>query len=198
MNRSESKYFNTAKRMDEAMLSLLQEKDFDYISITEVCKKAGVNRSTFYLHYENIIDLYNETMEYVNNRFFAYFQTTAKETIDKIKNDKDGNFTILTAEYLDPYLDFIKKNKELVRAALRKPINMESTKKYNSLYKYIIEPITANYNVPEKYRPYVSIFFTRGIMAIIEEWLCRDCEESVENIRDLILNLFNINKQKAK
>lgn len=128
MDRSESKYFNTAKRMDEAMLSLLQEKDFDYISITEVCKKAEVNRSTFYLHYENIIDLYNETMEYVNNRFFAYFQTTAKETIDKIKNDKDGNFTILTAEYLDPYLDFIKKNKELVRAALRKPINMESTK----------------------------------------------------------------------
>ena len=98
MDRSESKYFNTAKRMDEAMLSLLQEKDFDYISITEVCKKAGVNRSTFYLHYENIIDLYNETMEYVNNRFFAYFQTTAKEIIDKIKNDKDGNFTILTAE----------------------------------------------------------------------------------------------------
>ena len=30
MNRSESKYFNTARRMDEALLSLLEEKDFAY------------------------------------------------------------------------------------------------------------------------------------------------------------------------
>lgn len=30
MNKSESKYFNTALRMDEALLALLEEKDLDY------------------------------------------------------------------------------------------------------------------------------------------------------------------------
>ena len=47
MNRNESKYFNTAKRMDEALLTLLEKKDFEYISIKEICDIAEVNRSTF-------------------------------------------------------------------------------------------------------------------------------------------------------
>lgn len=52
MNRSESKYFNTAARMDMAFLQLLEKKKFDYITVKGICEKAGVNRSTFYLHYE--------------------------------------------------------------------------------------------------------------------------------------------------
>ena len=61
MNKNESKYFNTAIRMDEALIALLEKKDFEYISIKEICQKAGVNRSTFYLHYENTADLLKET-----------------------------------------------------------------------------------------------------------------------------------------
>ena len=57
MNRSESKYFNTALLMDQALVELLKEKDFKYISVKEICAKAGVNRTTFYLHYETIADL---------------------------------------------------------------------------------------------------------------------------------------------
>ena len=51
MNRSESKYFNTARLMDDALIDLLSEKEFEYITVKEICEKAGVNRSTFYLHY---------------------------------------------------------------------------------------------------------------------------------------------------
>ena len=54
MNRSESKYFNTAIKMDLALISLLGKKSIEYISVSEICTLAGVNRSTFYLHYENI------------------------------------------------------------------------------------------------------------------------------------------------
>ena len=73
MNKSESKYFHTALRMDEALISLLKEKDLEYITVKEICQKAGVNRSTFYLHYETIADLVNETVEMVNQRFSACF-----------------------------------------------------------------------------------------------------------------------------
>ena len=52
MNRSESRYFATAARMDEAFLTLLAKKDFEYITVKEICEVAEVNRSTFYLHYE--------------------------------------------------------------------------------------------------------------------------------------------------
>ena len=54
MNRSESRYFATAARMDEAFLTLLAKKDFEYITVKEICEVAGVNRSTFYLHYETM------------------------------------------------------------------------------------------------------------------------------------------------
>lgn len=54
MNRSESKYFSTAVKMDKAFLELLEKKDFAYITVKEICENAGVNRSTFYLHYETI------------------------------------------------------------------------------------------------------------------------------------------------
>ena len=62
MNKSESKYFNTAAKMDEALISLLEKKDFEYITVKEICVLAGVNRSTFYLHNETTRDLLIEAL----------------------------------------------------------------------------------------------------------------------------------------
>ena len=50
MNKQESRYAYTASLMDEALLLLLEEKEFDRITVKELCQKAGVNRTTFYLH----------------------------------------------------------------------------------------------------------------------------------------------------
>ena len=69
MTKSESKYFHTAVRMDEALLSLLSEKDFEYITVKDICTRAGVNRSTFYLHYENTADLLAEAAAMIHDRF---------------------------------------------------------------------------------------------------------------------------------
>ena len=70
MNKSESKYFNTATKMDLALISLLKKKSFDYITVSEICETAGVNRSTFYLHYETVGDLLDETARYLLNDLF--------------------------------------------------------------------------------------------------------------------------------
>ena len=37
MNKSESNYFATAARMDEAFLELIEKKDFAYITVKEIC-----------------------------------------------------------------------------------------------------------------------------------------------------------------
>ena len=74
MNKSESKYFNTAEKMDKAFLDLLQRKDFSFITVKEICEKAGVNRSTFYLHYETVGDLLEESLEYMQKKFLASFK----------------------------------------------------------------------------------------------------------------------------
>ena len=81
MNKSESKYFNTAVKMDLSLISLLKKKPFDYITVSEICKAAGVNRSTFYLHYENIGELLNETARYLLDDFLTYFTADTKAAI---------------------------------------------------------------------------------------------------------------------
>lgn len=62
MNSKNSKYFQTAEDFDQALLDLLVKKDFEYITVKELCKKTGVNRSTFYLHYQNMNDVLDETL----------------------------------------------------------------------------------------------------------------------------------------
>ena len=73
MNKSESKYYNTALLMDEALLLLLEKKEYEFITVKEICEKAGVNRSTFYLHYQSIDELLFETIEMINKRFNSSF-----------------------------------------------------------------------------------------------------------------------------
>ena len=73
MNKSESKYFNTAIKMNDALVTLLALKPFEYITVSEICKEAGVNRSTFYLHYENTLDLLSETTKRMMDSFLSYF-----------------------------------------------------------------------------------------------------------------------------
>lgn len=63
--------------MDEALICLLNEKDYEYITIKEICKKAGVNRFTFYFHYESIDDLLEETLGFINKKSFDYFEDTS-------------------------------------------------------------------------------------------------------------------------
>ena len=43
MNKQESKYFYTASLFDDALIELLEKKDINYITIKELCDKAGVN-----------------------------------------------------------------------------------------------------------------------------------------------------------
>lgn len=54
MTNRESKYFNTARKMDTALITLLKKKPLEYITVRELCETAGVHRSTFYLHYETM------------------------------------------------------------------------------------------------------------------------------------------------
>ena len=69
MNKNKSKYFNTAKKMNDALISLLDTKSFENITIIDICKLAKVNRSTFYLHYQNMSDLLDEILENLNSSY---------------------------------------------------------------------------------------------------------------------------------
>ena len=196
MNRSESKYFNTAVRMDEALIELLETQEFSYISVKSICEKAGVNRSTFYLHYENTSDLWAESLQYILDSFTSCFQTDAKSTIEKIQDAPIDKLHFLTEDYLVPYQEYIKKNRRIYQAAFENKA-YETDKKYSGLYTYILEPILGRFGFVEKDRKYVSAFYIRGITGIVNEWVEDGCKEAVSEMASLIIKVVigdNANK----
>lgn len=186
MNKSESKYFNTALRMDEALLALLEEKDLEYITVKELCHRAGVNRSTFYLHYETISDLVEEALEMINQRFLSYFPQQKEELLGNLGSRERDDLILVTREYLLPYLRFIRDNKKVYRAAFRNPRSMQAHTRYGELKQHILGPILERFEIPAAHRPYYMAYYIEGIAAIVKAWLRQDCKDEVEMIAGII------------
>ena len=99
MNKNESKYFSTAEKMDSALMEILKTKSFEYITVSEICKKAGVNRSTFYLHYENTRDLLEETIRNMTDNFISYFVPDGKILPINFEENQKEKLVFISEEY---------------------------------------------------------------------------------------------------
>ena len=186
MNKSESKYFNTAVRFDKALLSLLEKKPFEYITIRELCETAAVNRSTFYLHYENTSDLLKETISYVLDNFTSYFSVDAGTIATKFADCDLQDLKFVNEKYLHPYLSFIKENQRVFSAVLSQPTVFDSTTIFQRLFDNIFKPILDRFHYPRDEQNYVMMFYLNGITAIITEWLKNGCQKSIEDISAII------------
>lgn len=182
MNRSESKYFATAAKMDEAFLQLLEKKDFAYITVKEICEKAGVNRSTFYLHYETLGDLLAESVGHMNEQFLSYMNKDSEAFITRLQSCPVEELYLITPEYLTPYLSYIEQHKRLFRTAMENSAVLGMDKSYESMFRYVFTPILERCGVPEKDRTYMMTFYIHGLMAIISQWLESNCADTIEHI----------------
>ena len=169
MKQNDSKYFYTAELMNQALLALLEKKDIEFITVTEITKKAGVNRSTFYLHYDNVYELLEETVENLNNRFILSFQQTTPFKI----NSKENAF-LITNEQLIPYLNFVKENRRVLKLIHQKPQLFHANQAYQRMYDQILYPAISQFISEENERIYNLEFFTKGTVAIIQKWMDLD------------------------
>lgn len=186
MNRFESKYFNTALLFDEALLILLQKKDFEFITIKEICEKAGVNRSTFYLHYENTKDLLQECVEMINRKFQQAFGGTLN---DKVKIDSNNleDLIFINSHFLVPYLELIKENKLLFKAYYKHPELFKAQNVYSKMFENVFNPILEKFGFNKKDNEYIMAYYINGISSIVMKWVENNCADSVEKILDLIM-----------
>ena len=188
MNKNESKYFNTAIRMDEALITLLEKKDFEYITVKEICDTAGVNRSTFYLHYENTADLLKETTRYIIDKHLAYYKIDKERISLRFETKTREELLFITEEYLTPYLTFIKGNQRLFKVSIKQFHSMNMDEVYGRMFEHIFSPILARFAVPEAERSYVMKFYLNGIFAIIIEWLGKNCADDMKAVTRVIIN----------
>lgn len=186
MNRSESRYFSTAVRMDEAFLRLLEKKDFEYITVQEICREAGVSRSTFYFHYETLGDLLEESTQHIYDSFQSYFDVSSGEFIARLSSCPPEELDLLTPKYVLPYLRYVREHRRLFRTALKNVRTLRLEAAYESLFRHIFAPILARCQVPEADRAYLMAFYIHGLMAIVNRWLENDCADPEERVLALM------------
>lgn len=172
--------------MDVAFLTLLEKKDFAYITVKEICEAAGVNRSTFYLHYETMADLLSESVSHMNEQFLTYMKKDSQTFVTKLRDCPLDELYLITPEYLTPYLGYIEQYKRLFRTATENAAVLGMDKSYDRMFRHVFTPILDRYGIPQQDRRYIMAFYIQGLMAIISEWLRNDCADSIAYVVDMI------------
>lgn len=75
MNLSDARVRNTRQAIRHAFLELLKEKPVSGISVTELCEKSQINRTTFYKHYADVFDL----LDCMEQEMLAYLKQALAE-----------------------------------------------------------------------------------------------------------------------
>ncbi|MGN0771080.1 MAG: TetR/AcrR family transcriptional regulator [Christensenellales bacterium] len=188
MNKSQSKYTNTSKKMECAMVSLLEYKEFSEITVVDICKKAGVNRSTFYAHYDNTAELFEDTHKNLINNFLDECSYDLKLDFKNIGSIDKDDLNFISPKYLMPYLQYIKKHKRLCKIYADNSHTFRTDDIDDYLIINMCMPIYKRYGVSDaRIINYMQRYFLKGIDAIVTEWLRHDCQDDVAFICDVIM-----------
>ena len=182
MTKAESRYRSTAVRMDKALLTLLEKKDLEYITVKELCRTAGVNRSTFYLHYETVGDLLAECAEYCSRQCFDRYSRETVQVTGRLASADLRELIFISPEYLRPYFAFVRENRQLFRAVFSRRTGFDTQGTFDRMFRDIFSPIMDRFSFPEEDKPYIISFYIAGMMAIVREWIQDDCRTPAEKI----------------
>lgn len=80
--RDDLRVVRTRAALREAFEELVAETTLDKITVKSLTDRAGVNRKTFYLHYETIEALYDEIMNEIMDDFFENYEETPDDPYD--------------------------------------------------------------------------------------------------------------------
>lgn len=99
-NEQDPRVIRTRQLLQAALLELMQEKPFQSISVTDLTRRATLNRATFYLHYLDKFDLLAQS---ARDTFVAVIHETLPDW-DAFHVEDIQLLTQATCEYLDGFL----------------------------------------------------------------------------------------------
>ncbi len=172
MEQKESRRVQMTKLLlKTALMELMQEKPFEQITIKELCEQADLNRTTFYLHFNDQRDVLKEIE-----------RETMEKTVDFMKNVSPDADTI---DLVETFLSYIKDNELVFRTLM---LRTESKPFRQEFIAYTLGYIRGNlpyYGDPEHER-YVLTFLMEGSSHIIIEWMRQDFDLPARDIAQLI------------
>ena len=100
---------DTRDKLKKALTILFNEKSLNDISVSELTKEAHINRGTFYLHYDDKMDLVDNLVEEIFEELkeilmsekvgSKYSYDIIKKVIDYVKDDFDFIYALTMNSY---------------------------------------------------------------------------------------------------
>lgn len=168
---SDIRVIRTQKSLLEALEVLIRAKKLSCISITELCSEAGINRNTFYYHYNNIYELLDEHKQLMINEMNSVLddqKTPSKETLINLCKCIRRHPVFLNI-LLSPNCDIDYFNDIFELAA-----------KKTSVFVNPPRAITSKRDIMTCY------YCNAGCNAVIRSWISSGMKESPEEIADII------------
>lgn len=180
MARKENQRITLTKRLlQEGLLRLLEVKSLDKISVTELCREAGINRATFYNHYDSPQGLLSEMESQI-----------AQDLASMMHAPKLKEEMILQLETVCTYL---KEHSKKVRILIQCHADDDLAEIFNNLDRqYTHVRIGSKQSALDADSIHlVSTFLYAGAYNLIMEWLIRDIQKTPREIAELVVSAIN-------
>ena len=151
-------------RITKVFIELIQTKELSEMSVTEICKDAGLNRATFYANYLDVYDLADKVLEDLTSQVKDLY----KEEIELGYNSNDYS----------KLLHHIYENQLFYKTCFKLGIGERPLVQYDTE--------AAEKHFGSKNIEYHAEFFRGGFNRIVKIWLDRGCPETPEEILEVI------------
>jgi AcrR family transcriptional regulator len=179
----------TKASLREALITLIEEKGFETLTVTDLTTRAGINRGTFYIHYQDKYDLLEQTEAEIIQDIETILQLAQPLSLaDLQKRELPLPLTVQLFEYL-------KKNASLLHAVLS--LKGDITFQYritkamerNIFTRSIFADLNQeNFRVPSKY---LISYLVSAHLGVIQLWLAGGCAESPQEMAETLTVLSN-------
>ncbi|ULT58255.1 TetR/AcrR family transcriptional regulator [Neobacillus drentensis] len=105
INYFDRRIIKSKKAMKDALVSLMQEKDFKDITISDIVISADLNRGTFYKHYQYKEDILNEIIDEVITNLIESYREPYKN-IDMFEVNNLTTSAIKIFDHVSKYANF--------------------------------------------------------------------------------------------
>ena len=154
MNKQPQRTAATRNILISTFLSLNEQKPMEKITISELTRKAGYNRSTFYQYFNDTYHL----LSYIEDEFLAYIHETIVGQIGKEKS---------AALFIEQFIHIFSEKRRLLKLLLN------SSNFHTKLKDFLIPAFAARLGLPlaEEKNVFLLEFYLSGIISILARWV---------------------------
>jgi AcrR family transcriptional regulator len=181
MNESDERYSTAEDAIYDAFFLLLQTKDLNRITVSDVIKKAGIVRSTFYNHYENIPALMVAAEDKTIRDIFEMMESFHP------KNDRD-----MCRSYFLAICNYARKNPFLANLLQSPRGDAFFEKAITMFHKYVAEVTQINVTATND-RTTFSYLIASSIgctIGVLHKWTAEDFATPADEIADILSKIF--------